>query len=1033
MPRSFRFDPPEPRLDLLTRPRLLGALLGRWDHRVTLVVGGPGLGKTTLLTQAVVENRLAPRGDDCWIGVEPHDADGDSLAWAVLDAFPSSEHDTVAPNPVHVGELIWQRTPHQVCLVLDDVHLLSPGSEGAAWLGALVDSLPANGHLLLASRSEPAMPLARLEGSGGLLRLGEDDLRLSPAEVEAFAEEHGTTAEHLADSGGWPAMAELATSSERTRTGAYLWEEVLEPLGDERRRILAIVCDIGGADDRLASAAAGAPVELGRVLAGVPLVAAGSDGWHVPHALWRTAPGIGLAADDRADVRRRAVHDLTRRGLVDQAFALVEEAGLWDVAPAVLRSACLESERLNPRQLARCLALCPTSVRATPPGRLAAALRLAFTQPAAAVEPLRLAAVGCREAGDVEGELTALAQLGRLAWGRQDHESITGDVVTRFAALEATGNPTARALAAFVRAMAADLVGDDNRMLAEIDSVEPGVLDPVWETMTTWLHGGVLLDRGHADTVLEMLDAAPVTDDPAVATILGGLRVRTLWALGRLEDAFDVLPDTMDALRAAGIASLHAQGLTNAAIAYAHVGDVAKARLCLDEAAATSTEPIGGLSARTAVAEASILLCAGRVDEASTLLSEAYDRNGGWTHSADRRMWRHMLALSYVLVPQSRDDWDRAPLLGHLKTSRELAAAVVAARQGKATDRLWRLDVADLAKVRSALHLRFAADLAVGLAAIGRPEGAALLEALGPSGRAMVQDMTTTERGPRGKQGRALLAAVPAPPPVVSHLDVLGPLRLWRDDESSGERREVLDPDLRRARARALLGYLVSHRRTHRAAIGAALWPDLDDKALSNNLGVTLSYVLRALEPWRAAGEAPYLVRLDGQSVELVAGDWLQVDVDLFDRHLAAAERAEAEGTPSVALDHHLAAAALYRGDLLGDVPEAEWIDLDRAHYRSRFVATAIRAGQLLVGHGENEQAEAIAQRALSADPWNEDAYGVLATAALARANRSAAREAITRCMAALVDLGAEPSEATRHLMRRCGLAAAAPAQERVS
>ena len=59
MPRSFRFEPPEPRPGSLTRPRLLGTLLGRWEHRVTSVVGGPGMGKTTILAQAVAENRLA--------------------------------------------------------------------------------------------------------------------------------------------------------------------------------------------------------------------------------------------------------------------------------------------------------------------------------------------------------------------------------------------------------------------------------------------------------------------------------------------------------------------------------------------------------------------------------------------------------------------------------------------------------------------------------------------------------------------------------------------------------------------------------------------------------------------------------------------------------------------------------------------------------------------------------------------------------------------------------------------------------------
>ena len=1040
--RSFRFDPPEPRESQLTRPRLLGPLLARWDHRVTLLVGGPGLGKTTLLAQAVHENRLAPRGDDVWLGVEAHDADGDDLAQAVLDALTAGEGDALGPNglgngldgngsgnghgdtagPIRVAELVWQRSPQQVCLVLDDVHLLPPGSAGAEWLSRLVVALPANGHLVLACRGEPPIPLARLEGIGVVQRVTEEELRLDPEEIAALAGRHGLAADRLAASGGWPAMAELATSAEGGRVaGDFLWEEVLEPLGDERRRILAVVCDIGGADDRLASAALGSPVDLGRALAGVPLIAADADGWHVPHGLWRSAPGIALEPDDRTEVRCRAVRDLTGRGLIDQAYDLVVESELWDEAPAVLRAAALESERLNPRQLARCLAASPASVRDSPPGQLAQSLRLAFTRPGAAIEPLQGAAACCRASGDVEGELTALAQLGRLAWGRQDRASIGGEVAVRIAEIEATGNPTAKGLAAFIRALAADLAGEDDRVLAELDSIDRGVLDPVWDSMATWLHGGVLLDQGHAAATLEMLDTTPHTGDPAVVSILEGLRIRSLWALGRLEEAHDRMPDALLALRAAGIAALHAQGLVNAAIAHAHVGNVTDARLCLHEAAAAATEPIGAPTARTAIAETAVLLAGGDVDGAAELLGRTYDDQGGWEHHPDRRTWRHMLALSYVLVPQSRPSWDAAPLLGHMAVARELAAAVVAAQAGRNTERLWRLELGDLSQVRAALHYRLAADLAVGLHSIGRSEGAVLLESLGPRSRAMLQEVAAA-KDRAGKQARALLAAVPAPPPMASRLEVMGPLQLWRSGRAPGERHEVLEPDLRRPKVRSLIGFLVTHRRTHRSAIGAALWPDLDDKAIANNLGVTLSYLLHALEPWRTAGEAPYLVRLDGPAVELVPGQHLVLDVDEFDRHLARAEQAEAEGTPSLALDHHLAAAELYRGDLLGDVPDADWIDLDRTRYRSRFVATAIRAAQLLVGRGDHEEAEALAQRAITGDPWSEEAYGVLATAALDRGNRTAARDALTRCLGALADLGAEPADPTRHLARRCGL-----------
>ena len=59
---------------MLVRPRLLATLRGRFDRRVTVVVAGPGFGKTTLLAQALSENRLDPLGIDHWVTCEPDDA-----------------------------------------------------------------------------------------------------------------------------------------------------------------------------------------------------------------------------------------------------------------------------------------------------------------------------------------------------------------------------------------------------------------------------------------------------------------------------------------------------------------------------------------------------------------------------------------------------------------------------------------------------------------------------------------------------------------------------------------------------------------------------------------------------------------------------------------------------------------------------------------------------------------------------------------------------------------------------------------------
>jgi LuxR family transcriptional regulator, maltose regulon positive regulatory protein len=139
----------------------------------------------------------------------------------------------------------------------------------------------------------------------------------------------------------------------------------------------------------------------------------------------------------------------------------------------------------------------------------------------------------------------------------------------------------------------------------------------------------------------------------------------------------------------------------------------------------------------------------------------------------------------------------------------------------------------------------------------------------------------------------------------------------------------------------------------------------------------------------------------------------------VFEEHLSAARNAEAEGTPAVALDHLLAAANLYRGELHADVPEAEWLAFDRDRYRRQFVAAATRAGQLLVGLGDVDRAEAVARCAISADPWAEDAHAVLVAAALARPDRAAARRALERCEAALAELGVAPSDQVRLLARQ--------------
>jgi DNA-binding SARP family transcriptional activator len=415
-----------------------------------------------------------------------------------------------------------------------------------------------------------------------------------------------------------------------------------------------------------------------------------------------------------------------------------------------------------------------------------------------------------------------------------------------------------------------------------------------------------------------------------------------------------------------------------------------------------------------AAATAALQLARGDEPAAAATLHEAVEVHGV-DQGVERRTWRQTLGLSYLLVPEARTYWDRASLRGYQRQARDLAAALLAMREGAGAGRLRALDLPSAGTIRSVLHHRHAAELAVELTAAGRAEGRALLDALGPTGRDAVRAIAAT--GSRqAARARSLLAAVPAPPPRTTHLAVLGPLMIRRDGPD-GE--EIVGAVLRRQRLQALVAFLVGHRRTTRGAILAALWPDLDEQAGLNNLSVTLNHLLRLLEPWRASGEPSYLVRTEGQAVQLVTGTYLDLDIDQFDRYQAAATRAEADGIPSVALDNDLAAVGLYRGELHADLPDAGWFNLEREHYRSRFVMTAVRAGQLLLGRGDIDDAEALAQRALAVDPWAETAYAVLVGAALARDDRSTARRLLQHCTDALAELGSAPSAATEQLLRR--------------
>jgi ATP/maltotriose-dependent transcriptional regulator MalT len=140
---------------------------------------------------------------------------------------------------------MWRESPQQVTLLVDDVHEIPAGSDAAELLAAVVAALPANGHVVLAGRIAPPVPLARLEVQGRVEHLDEADLAFTNDELAEFAALRNVAATQLSASGGWPAMAELSASARPGVAADYVGEEILRPLSPARRKELALLAHLG--------------------------------------------------------------------------------------------------------------------------------------------------------------------------------------------------------------------------------------------------------------------------------------------------------------------------------------------------------------------------------------------------------------------------------------------------------------------------------------------------------------------------------------------------------------------------------------------------------------------------------------------------------------------------------------------------------------------------------------------------------------------------------------------------------------------
>ena len=249
---------PMPRPEQLDRPRLL-ELLGESLHRkLTLISAPAGYGKTTLLAQwreADKDSLLF-----AWVSLDEQDNDPVRLGRHILEALrqvaPEEDFGTdvlvgmsvarqrfiETSGPMLINELA--ELSQRVVLVLDDYHCITKDDSHES-VAFFAEHLPENVHLVLASRSDPPLPLGRLRARAEMNEIRTEQLAFSEEEAATLLNEKmgldigpDDLAVLLDRTEGWPAGMYLAVLSMKGKEDAHGF---IRSFGGSNRYILDLL------------------------------------------------------------------------------------------------------------------------------------------------------------------------------------------------------------------------------------------------------------------------------------------------------------------------------------------------------------------------------------------------------------------------------------------------------------------------------------------------------------------------------------------------------------------------------------------------------------------------------------------------------------------------------------------------------------------------------------------------------------------------------------------------------------------------
>jgi LuxR family transcriptional regulator, maltose regulon positive regulatory protein len=258
------------RPSLVTRPRLQEQIVQGLRGPLTLIIAPAGFGKTTLAISAVACCGMPV----AWLSLDPNDNQTGRFLSYVIAAFRTAD-PAIGNESAQLMDGMQQALPaavltsllndlnataREMVLVLDDYQFISSQAVHEQVL-FLIEHCPSNLHLLIATRSDPPLPLARLRVRAQMVELRTADLRFTPEEAAHFLNEVMSLqldAESVAmleqRTEGWIAGLQMAALSMRDREDThefvkgfsgtnryildYLLEEILNRQSPEVQRFL---------------------------------------------------------------------------------------------------------------------------------------------------------------------------------------------------------------------------------------------------------------------------------------------------------------------------------------------------------------------------------------------------------------------------------------------------------------------------------------------------------------------------------------------------------------------------------------------------------------------------------------------------------------------------------------------------------------------------------------------------------------------------------------------------------------------------